>query len=272
MTEALTVNGVSLASLAYMLGDISGINTSAPRRGENILVPGRNGALLVPRKKYDTAEIVLPLFIAGCLPDGSVPAGSSALKEFFARRDELLRLFAADTVQLDYTSDGIMFRRAVCEVVDVLDFTRRGAQPEAQVSVALRILDAFWSDVADVAQTFTGTTGLSGSLTAFESATAPMDALKVTFGPGSNPRVTQGAVWLQYSGVIGAGQTVVIDSGTYLVTGTGGITASRTNVTHSGEQRLFVLVPGNPPQVVFTHTGGGSASVTFTGRRKYLVP
>lgn len=273
MAEAFTINGVSLDTYAYMLTDISGTMTVAAKRGSNVTVPGRHGALRTP-KRFDVAEIVLPLWVVGALPDGSVPPGSTAAEEFFTRRDELLKLLYADPLLLEYTRPDGTSRSAYAEVSEVLDFARIGAGPEAKVSVALTLFEGFWFDTLAVSQGITGTTGTIGALTAFEGATAPMDDLTLTFGPCNNPQVNFGDGYVKYNGVIAAGRQLVINAGNWTVNyGTGAAwSPDLRQVEFSPGPRWFELDPTVAPfEAQFVHTGGGSATVTINGRRRYLA-
>lgn len=279
MTEALTANGVSLASYAYMTSDVSSLLTVPGRRGENIAVPGRHGVIKTPGKRFNANEIVLPLTIVGALPNGSIPLDSTARAEFFARRDELLRIFYTDPLTLAWSpNDGVdPYIETRAEVLDVLDFTRVGVEPIARVSIALVLVDAFWQDTEPVSQTITGATGTTAELTAFAGATAPMDDLQLTFhGPVNNPRIAFGADrWVQYNGVLTLDQQLVIDLGNWSVTpGVGDPwTPDPLQVLYGRGPSWLEIDPGVTPfEIEFTHTGGGSATVEIAGRRKYLAP
>lgn len=274
MNESLTINGVALDSLAYMVPDVSGLLTVPAMRGDNVVVPGRHGRIKTPRKRFDEAEIVLPMWVAGSLPDGSIPVGSSAARQFFARRDELLRLFYADPVTLAFTRPDGHVVNATCEVTEVLDFTRVAAEPLAKVSVALTIFGAFWQDSVAVSQAITGPTGTAQPLTAFAGATAPMSDLLITVaGPCSNPMFTHGDRWVKYNGVVSAGQQLVLNTETWQVSpGTGTVWAPDLRQVEfgAGPNWLEIDPTVSPFQVTFVHTGGGSASAVISGRRKYL--
>lgn len=273
MSEAFTVNGVSLDSYAYMLTDISGTMSTAPRRGTNVTVPGRHGVIRTP-KRFDPAEIVLPMWVNGALPDGSVPPGSSMAKEFFKRRDELLNILQAPQLLLEYTRPDGTSRSAYAECTEVLDFARIGAGPEAKVSVALKLYEGFWFDTLAVSQIITGTTGTVQALTAFTGATAPMSDLTLTFGVCNNPQVNVGDSFVKYNGVISSGRQLVINAGNWTVnSGTGAAWSPDLRQIEFGPgPRWFELDPTvSPFEAEFVHTGGSSATVTINGRRRYLA-
>jgi hypothetical protein len=277
MAEALTINGVSLASYAFMTSDISGLMTVPERRGENVVVPQRHGRIRQLGTRFDANEIVLPLWIVGADPDtGALPTLPEELDIFFERRDQLLKLLYADPLLLQYTRPNGHTVQAYGEVVDVLDFTRRHAEPLAQVSVAIEITNAFWEDADSVSQEITGPTETTVELTEFAGATAPMSDLVITvFGPCNNPMFTHGPQWVRFNGVIDAGRQLQIDIGRWLVgPGTGSPWLPSVGQVEQGRPGPWLeLDPSVQPfEITFTHTTGGSATATISGRRKYLSP
>lgn len=276
MAEAFTINGVSLDTYAFMLTDISELMTVPTRRGDNVVVPNRHGRIQTLGKRFEANEIVLPLRIWGSNPDGTIPVGSDERREFFKRRDELLRLLYSDPLILAYTRPDGLTVQARGEVIDALPFTRRHAEPSAELSVAIEILDAFWEDTGSVSQVFNGATGSVHPLTEFEGATAPMSDLLLTiFGPCNNPMIAHGPQWVRYNGVIAAGRQLQIDLGAWQVSpATGALWAPQVGLVEQGRPGPWLEIdPAVDPFVLtFTHTTGGSATFSLAGRRKYLAP
>lgn len=274
MAEAFTINGVSLDTYAYMLTDISGTMSTPARRGSNATVPGRHGAIRTP-KRFDVSQVVLPLWVNGALPDGSVPGDTTAANLFFTNRDALLKILQAPTLLLAYARPDGTSRSAYAESAEVLEFARIGAGPEAKVSVALTLYEGFWFDTLAVSQGITGTTGTIQALTAFNGATAPMADLTLTFGPCNNPQINVGDSFVKYNGVIATGRQLVINAGNWTVnSGTGAAWQPDLRQIEFGPgPRWFELDPTVAPfEAEFVHTGGGSATVTINGRRRYLAP
>lgn len=290
MTATISVNGVNLDDLvAQGVEGATGLHTVPGKRGSNIDVPQRHGQLHVPSKRYQPTSLVLPLWVRGVNPDGTVPSGTdpAARLAFHARLRALVKLFVAgELVTIRHTLSDGSAREIVGEVTEVLDFTIRGTGRHTlgRVSVGMDCADPFWSDVTDTTATFSLTTGQTASLTGFTNATAPMDDLIVTFHPGSNPELTQVStgVFVGYDGVIAAGRKLVIDTAAWTVTGTvdaGGTwvpgsspTQHIARIRHGGS-RLFSLAAENPaPAVRLIHTGGGSATASITGKQRHLIP
>jgi len=267
MTEAVTVNSVDLATIGVAMESLAGFLSTAPRRGGNVTLPGRHGALRTTYKQYDSGEVVLPLWVLG---------DSDA--ELLANIDAVESLFHAETVTIDHTLPDATVRRAVGEVSEVLKFAREHHTTPlaAQVSVAVTVPGAFWFDISTATSgPHALATGGTVQLAGFAGATAPMDELVVTFGPGNNPRLSQPLTgfFVAYDGVIGSGQSLILNtaSSTPLV-GTGGLVVDYSKLRYSGSSRFFELRPSpGGPTVSLTHTTGGTMTVTVAGPRKYLT-
>ena len=290
MTSMVTVNGTNLDNLvAQGIDDISGIHTVPAKRTPNVQIPGRHGALNVPQKRYDQTSLVMPMWVRGVNPDGTIPTDPVARLQFHARLRTLVQLFTiGELVTIQHILTDGTARQIVAEVDSVINFaiSAAGRYTLGKFSVGLTAADPFWSDLTTTAATFTLTTGQSSTLTGFAAASAPMDNLTVTFGPCSNPTLTQlsTGAFVTYNGIIGAGQQLAIDTQAWTVTGTlnaGGTWNPATAPTQhiariqhgGGGGRLFSLAPQNGgPVVQLVHTGGGTATVTITGPQRYLVP
>lgn len=277
--EALRANGVNLNSLASNVESIAAILRTPKRRGENIAVPGRHGLLRVPNKLYDMADFVLPFWVLGVDPSsGAILGGDAETTAFYARVDELTRLFGGDTVTLEHTRPDGSVRRAVVETTDVMEWTREPGSPMfGRVSVAVRLPEAFWSDTSATTATFAGTNGTHRVLSEFAAATAPMDELVITWtGPINNPELSQpaGGVYVAYDGVIPAGKKLVVDTARWRLDPGDGVpwTPAYAVFRHGGSAgRWFQLMPEPAgPEVIFVHTTGGSAGASIAGPRKYL--
>ncbi len=275
----VTVNSTSLATLASR---IERMQRSTPvLRGTDLDLPGRHGVLRLPRRLHGPGTIVWPMWVKGVDPDTGLIVGSS-VDEIRQRADELGRLFHADPLDVRYTYPGGTVRQAIARLaLDPLDFTQDSpSAPEfGKFVAALTIPDSFWSDLSAVtAGPNAFSTGGTQALTGFAGATAPMDELTVTFGPGANPELTQpsSGYLLAYDGVIAAGQQLQVDTATWSVgPGSGSAwTPDVTKVRFGPESRFFSLQPepgGVAPTIRVTHTGGGQVSVTISGKRRFLT-
>jgi hypothetical protein len=280
--ETLSVNGVILNTYAKNIESLTGRMHVASIRTDNLAIPGRHGKLRTTAKFYDEGQIVLPMWVRGCDDDGGVP--TTKRQQFFANVDALTNLFrpGSGLMEMLHTLPDGTIRRAWVECTDVIDFsTLGGANPLAKFSVSLRVPSVFWEDQTSRSVDLPPTQ--NGYVTAFDGTTAPIEDSVITIvGPAINCRVEayydakplENPSWVQYSEV-DAGQSVVIDSGTWQITGSGGLIPNYANLTHAGGARWFTLVPGtphNPPEVRITAGGTTSATkVTISARRKFLV-
>lgn len=268
MAETLKANGVDLSTLVWSATDLSGLLVTPPRRGENIAVPGRNGELYRPHKLFDRREFALPMWVVG-----------DTEAEFLANVEQLVKVFLAPTVTFEYTRPDGSVRIAEAEVLDAFDPSRiLGAPITGLVTVPLTMSQPFWTDAEPVSQSFTVTTGTETELTAFAAATAPIDDLVIEISPCSNPEISQPAIggYVAFDGIITTGHKLIIDMDQWkLLPGDGTPwTPDYAKLRHGGARGpWFQLVPevDRAPVVMVAHTGGGSATFTVTGRRRYLT-
>jgi len=274
VAERLLVNGVDLGSYTYMTTDVSSLLSVAARRGEDVVVAGRHGQIRRGGRCFDAGEIVLPMWVVGANPDGSIPSGGME-QGFFRRKDQLLQLFYADEVVLAFRRPDGLELSTRATVAEVMDFTRRHAEPLAAVSVALTLPDAFWTDTQDVSQSITGVTGTSAELTAFAGSTAPIADARITFhGPVSNPQLTIGDRWVRFNGLVAAGRQLVLECGHWRATSGAGPAWDPSEIQvyrEPGPAWLEIPASYTPLTALFSHSGGGSATVEIAGNRKFLA-
>lgn len=265
-------NGVDIAGFAsFRTEDLASILRTPPKRTEDVELPDLDGVQYVPDKRHEANELVLPMWVHGCLPDGSIPAGGQ-LAAFYDRADALLDIFGEPRIVLDHERPDGTVRRIVGEVIDVMDWTRKRLYGSGRVSIALHCADPFWSDVDPVSATVTTTGEIEVDLDEFAGASARMVELLVEFvaaGTCPNPRIEQiglseGGHFLTYLDTL-VDEQVAIDSGEWSTTG------EFERIAHTGTTaRYMVLAPQRPaPRVRMSHTGTGSLATTITGRRRF---
>ena len=281
MTEGLTVNGTSLDQLVWNVDDISGLLRAPPRRGDDVETPGRHGRVLSQYKIYDTVDYTLPMWVVGADPvTGLAPSDASAgAQAFHDRLDDLMILFGMQTVVIEYTRPGGTARHASCQVLESIEPSRLlGGPITGRLVVTLNNPSAFWTESSSQTGTLTGATGTIFTLAGFDRASAPCDELMIEFvGPISNPEIYQQSVgsYMAYDAVIPAGKKLRVNTATWTADSGDGTpwTVDFTRFRHGGAAaRWFELAPEvGGPRVTLTHTGGGTASATITGPRKFLT-
>lgn len=278
-TEILTVNGVVLNTLAKNIESLTGRLRTPAKRTSNIVIPGKHGSRRTAGKKYAEQILALPMWVIGCDDDGQIPEGSTERAEFFARVAELSRLFAGRDEMLDvrWTKTDGSVRQCFADVLDAIDFTTDTDPPVGKFGVSLVLADPFWQDLVSKTQTKVAN-GASSTYSILAGATAPMEDLIVTIrGPWNNPRIEfDDGSWVQYNDVLTAGEGIVIDSGTWTLSGEGGLVPSLSKLVYSGTSSHWIAIPPvdetTGPRITFVGAGRTSSSqVEVTGRRKYLV-
>jgi hypothetical protein len=268
----MIANGVSLDTYAYNIRTRTGRYNTPARRGKNVEVPARHGAIFTPGKKFGPQAVALPMWVIGADEDGNVPRDGTTRELFETNLTRLLRIFTADTVELiDDMHDGTS-RRIVGQVLDVIAPDLDAGGTRAELGISLQCAAAFWEDVEERSATRTGT-GLWLPVE-FRDASAPMDDLTVRFAaPCTNPQVTNiNGVYVAYNAALSGTHWVEINCADWTVTGGGGLTASYSAIDHQGDPRWFVLEPGDPtPECTFSQTAGTTGTVTLTGRRKHAI-
>lgn len=279
--ETLSVNGVVLNTFAKNIESLTGRLKVAPIRTDNISVPGRHGRLRTLGKFYDEGTIVLPMWVRGVDDDGVVQTTNR--QHFFDNIDALTNLFhpGSGLMEMLHTLPDGSVRRAWVECTESIDFTTMGG-PLGKFSVSLRVPSVFWEDqnpqVAEMLPT------QNGHVTEFDGMTAPMeDGVLTIIGPVTTCKIEslynsaplENPTWVQYTGPIGAGQTLEIDCSTWTLVGTDGLVVDYSLLVHSNASSWFTLVPGiptQPPEVKITAFGAtGATKITLAGRRKFLV-
>lgn len=281
--ETLSVNGVVLNTLAKNISSLTGRLRAPALRTDNITVPGRHGTIRVPNKRYEEGQVILPMWVRGNDDDENNVGRST----FYTNVDTLTQLFrpGAGTLTVIHTLPDGTQRRCIAECTEAINMTMTagGEWPYATFSVALRVPSVFWEDTSttsiDLAHNF------NGSVTQLSGTTAPIeDAVFTIYGPCTSATVEarynggamEDPLYFTYSGTIGTGQTLVVNSGTWKLTGTSGLVVDYTKMFHTGSSRFLTIAPGpvggNPQlKVTMANAVSGTSKVNVTARRKYLV-
>lgn len=266
--------------VAQGVDGITGVLAVPGKRGTNLVIPGSHGELHLPAKKHTPTNLVLPLWVRGVNPDGSIPGmgDPGARLVFHEHLRELVALFTVDEqVTLRHTLSDGSAREITGEVTDQITPEVRGAgrYTLGQLGVALNCAYPFWTDTTPVSST--ATSGSDQALAEFDGASAPIENLLITFGPNNNPKLEQPStgIFVKLNRVIAAGQTVTVNTETWEVYGSGGVAPGLYEDLEYGGRgttRWFALhpQPGGPPVVKLTNTGT-SGSVTVTGKRTYKI-
>lgn len=288
--EPWLVDGMDIQSMAF---GVETVDVTPPDlRGSHLSIPGMNGVYAQYNRSYEPGTIALKMWVLGCDVDGTLPGIRSSRRQMFERNVRMLfRLFGyqGNTVTLSKTIYGdyegatptTVKARAIIDGFTSLD--TMAARQRAELTVTMTLVDSFWSDVNTTTDSTDASATMPKPLALSDVGTAPVDDSIITItGPITAPRVTCPASgsWIQYTGSVAAGQTLVIDTGA----GTAklnGNTSVLSSVTHGGTARFMVIPPRNSSlagdtgfQTNLTLTGTGASSATkfsVAYNRKHLV-
>ncbi len=248
-----------------------GLYRAAGKRGGNVTIAGQHGDLWRP-KKNGPASFVLNVWL-----------GTNSRAEWEVEWDNLLRALTPGHRLVRYRRllSGGEWREAYGEVLSAVEPAPNG-NLLARGSIEVNVPSGRWRGLTTTSQSLTGTGRLS--LTAFAGSTAPLDDLtyRIT-GPITNPRVldvtdvARGSVGnsLTWTGVIGTGQTLVVDAGAWAVTGEGGLAVPDVGpLSFTGDRFLTLPVapPGESPAVQLDGSNVGvGAGLAVGGYLSYLA-
>ena len=260
--RTIIVDGIRLDNYAHTITTRNGWDSSAGLVGENTRVPGRDGEIW-RAKDYGPGRMVLDLFIGGTDADGAVPAGSTEEKTLRNNIDKLMGIFGrrSGLLTVDKEMEDGSVRRNFGEVGVVIAPEYFDGNPIALLVVELTFPDPLWKATSNT------TSNGAGSLTAFTGITAPVsDAVITVTGPASNPRLTDvvSGAWIQYNGTVSAGQTWVINCGTFGSTVNGGNAVAST--TFNPGPRFFTITPDAALTPSVTISSGTLTSIVAAKR------
>lgn len=271
--EKFSVDGVNLNTLAKNISSLTGRLRAPAFRTGNVVLPGSHGEAWIPNKKFQANTLTLPMWVVGCNDDGEIPTGSTKRREFFKRVNELVALFKSpELLDVQWVQADGSVRQCYAEALDVLDFTV-DASPTGLVGVVLTIPSAFWQDLTDKTQTFSGAIS-TATPTNFQGGSAPMEDLVYRIGgPWTNPEATfSDGTWFRYNAAIPAGQTLVVDCGEWTLTGEGGMVPDYSKLEHDGEDGVWGALPASAAAIELSGSARtGATSFIITGKRKFLV-
>ena len=246
---AWTFDGTSLNNLAYYVKEFD--ESVAERRGDDVILGGLSGRMYVA-KPYDYRPIVLEMVVDSRASGG----GSRTGNQLQSNVDVLKKLFGSDGQHTFGRTFGALTLSAT------VDVRRMRWQPVGpyfyNLTVEMVMAHPFWYSTSLTSAT-TPFSSVPTNLTVTNGGTYAADKLTITLAcPASpaalltNPKITIGSVWVKYTGVIGSGSTLTINTETFAATI--GATNVASAITHSGAVR-WLTVP----------TGANTATVSADG-------
>jgi len=261
VNEAWEFDGIDLSTYGYNVRAL-GANEQVPaKRGRNIVVPGKPGRIHTT-KVLDERYLSLGMQVWGretgsktALAGSSLWNNLETLKQTFAKAGEHT---------LKYQANGTT-RLCTAEVINTIEF-KPGGPYHYDFVVEFTMADPFW--YAETARTVGPTTISAGTqnITVPNNGTYQNEDAEITFtGPGVDPKFTIDSYWVQYSGTISAGSTLVIDCADFSAT-CGGAAATES-ITHDGAFSWLPVPVGTANTLTVNCSGYGTATsvqVVFT--------
>lgn len=186
MSDLITVNGVPLEGVGFVLGSYDGLRRLPTKRLGTVEMFGRNGVIpALSTNSFEPNEHALTMWIApeGCDPESRMAQHNSLV-------DTLFHLFGSLDRLLDVRlqMNGSDTRQAHCRVIEPIMMTTSEVFT-AEFVVLLQVPDAFWQDVEP--STFSGTTSATSphnlTVSTLTGATAPIeDAQILVHGPAAS--------------------------------------------------------------------------------------
>lgn len=283
MVTEFSLNGVPLRNYAQRITTADGLQSTAALVGDNIALPGRDGAFNPfevgqQRRPDGEGRFFVTLSMKGVDPDTGLWLPGTTEQTYLDNCDAMIRRWYARELVIDATRPDDTVRRMRGHLLpgESLDFTRERSSPAFGTYVAaVAIPSGRWTDRDEDAVT-TGVQTLSSgdnlSLAAFAEATAVCTDLEVVFGPGPNPRLDKADGYFAYLGTIASGRelraftaTGVLDDGT----GTAWTPSYVDTLDYSPGPRYFEVDPSQPLEATLTFDGGGTMDVEVSGPRHY---
>jgi phage-related protein len=257
-------NGTVLNTLAY---NIETYPESLPaRRGDNLEIPFLDGRRFV-QKHFEQRVITLNMWVRGRDTDGNPVAGKSERRALEENTETLKRLFGAPRAQVPFRyklKDGATYRKALVEIVNVVEFAKEMSGGVARFSVDLLLADPFF-----YAESYTtDTQSITATPTEWihtNPGTAPAKKMTIKFsGSLVNPKLenVSAGIWVQYNATIAGGETVTIDTENFTVLK--GSTNMISVLKHQGDPAWFLLDPGgNLLKVTCDSAPSGSVEIKY---------
>lgn len=247
--------------------------TAADLRGDNLPIPGRDGATWRAGKKLDQLGFTISCWILGSAADGSMPRNQDARALVKQRYEALLHALRVpgQLTELVDTSTG---RRCYAELAAGTDPDTMAGGTRAEVDFDVLVPAGCWEDVTPF--TLADTPIANGTVVTLAGAGGsplPITDTTITLtGPGRNVRLTEpGGEWLAWSGDLPASK-LIVDTKAYTAKFQGGTINYLPRVSWSAVPMLPIRAyPGDPALTVAIEQAGGATRLAVTGRRRWFT-
>ena len=236
-------NGFLLTTEAW---NVESLPSSVPeRRGDNVVIPYKNGARHVRNKPFGQRRPVLNMWVAPTDANGVLIEGRTEREQLELNLEYLKSIFAIEgQVALRVRMLDGSYRTAQVEVVSEISFIKEQVTSSAKMSVEVLMADPLYYSEDLVTETIELTSG-SVSIALNNEGTARVEKGNIRIsGVTSNLKIdnTTNGISCTFTGDVGAGEEVLIDLDSHEVT------LDEENVlgylVHAGDPHWFVLNAG----------------------------
>lgn len=260
MAQDWEYNGVNLTRHGFNIQYLGAPLNTAPFRGDNIVVPHKVGRLNTA-KWPDQRIVSLSMWVKDIPVDAGTPSTEANM---LANLDTLRQLFGAPGQHTLKHSFGSITRLAQAEVVNQVEFRPEGTNNVYRLVVEFLLADPWW--YAESATTVGPTSIVSNpqNITVTNAGTYQVDdAMITTVGEIVNPKFTVGSRWVQYTGTVPAGGTLVVNCGAFTAALNGANVTG--DISHVGGVEWLLIQPGaNTFTVSSSSMGTPAVTVSFT--------
>lgn len=259
MSQAWEYDGIDLTRHGYNVRLLGAPFNTPSRRSDNLVIPQKSGMVYV-RKALDQRIVSLAMWVKNIPASG----GAESEADMLANLDVLRGLFARPGQHELKHQFGNVTRTVQAEVVNSVEFQPQGKLNVYYLTAEFLLADPLWraQNPTTVGPTNLTTNPQSIGVTNGGSYQVE-DAVITLTGEIVDPKLTVGSIWVKYTGVVPAGQSLVIDCSDW--------TASLNSVdvsgdiSHEGDLIWLIFQPGvNTLAVTCTSVTGATIKVQFT--------
>lgn len=265
---AWSLDGTNLATLGYAVRAL-GAEDLPERRGENVLVPGVDGRTLLA-KTYEERVLPLALWVDSRGTSGGVRSAAQLASNLFA----LKALFGADGAHTLARTFGTTTLQSSVEVRTLRIMP--GGPYHYDMLAELVMTDPMWYATAATTAT-TGFSSVPATLSVTNPGTYVARAMTITLTcPASpaasltNPKIAVGSFWVKYSGVVAAGQSLVITTRPFAATYAGNSVISLITWNESNGALWLELAKGSNTITVTADGISNTPTITVSFYAPYL--
>jgi hypothetical protein len=198
-TTGWTIAGTDIRTLALQVLSVDGWAGFPGKRGAQVQIPHRHGAITTPKKFYMPMQFALAVVILPYSTTGTVTHAEGELGHIQENLDTLLGLLHSDSLisvvkSVPASGGGTENRTALCEVLDVIPVSKhRGITRE--IVIPFQSPDPFWRG------TLVNDDANAGSFSINPGGNAPVADWVLTLKGGTDQRLTfPGSLYVEMSG------------------------------------------------------------------------